>query len=157
MFSKTPGMKSSHTQFCHQNLDSEGQLALDSPAEVAAVPAVPCDVAPPPPRPLHLCLLHSRHNGGRSFHLLGRGRRPAHLLHCGRLLLLTAVTTGAGAFTSLVGVGALLSSSTAGASFSSCWLLVGTTWRSLTNWICPVVDIHSGFLFRAQLSLSTVL
>merc|ERR1719348_992733 len=43
---------------------------LDSPPKVAAVPAVPGDVAPPPARPLHLLLLHSRHH---------RGRSPAHL------------------------------------------------------------------------------
>ena len=66
---------------CHQ--------ALDSPAKVAAEAAVPGDVAPPPAGPLHLSLLHSRHSGGWSFHLLGRGRRPARwLLHRRRLLLL---------------------------------------------------------------------
>merc|ERR1719510_2431958 len=98
MFSKTSNSKllegNPVTHFRQQYLDSEGWLPLDSPAEVAAVPSVPRDVAPPPAGPLHLRLLHSRHNRGRSFHLLGRGRRPAHLLHCGRLLLLLMVAGG---------------------------------------------------------------
>merc|ERR1719278_120711 len=44
---------------------------LDSPAEVSAVPSVPGDVAPPPAGPLHLGLLHCRHDrGGRLLLLL---------------------------------------------------------------------------------------
>merc|ERR1719167_646157 len=59
---------------------------LNGPPKVPAGTALPGDVAPPPPGPLHLRLLHAGLRRGRRLHLLGRGHRPAlwHDLLLGR-------------------------------------------------------------------------